>query len=155
MSQATHEQANLMLNLYDLRREPRLREAREWYIQNFYPSSLDDWMKKYPPTGRESSFVRMVISYWDMAAALCNRGLLEEDLFFETSGEQWVVWERLKVIVGEWRERFKNPMLFSNLEEHIRRLEDWRRRRAPGCSDAMRAVWEQMRTAQAAKSAGA
>jgi hypothetical protein len=148
----TTEQVNLMLHLFELRRESKLRDAREWFFANFHPSSMEEAMKSIPPGSEGNTYMRMVVSYWDMAANLANRGLLDEELFFETSGEQWIVWERLKPITAAWRTIFKNPLMFSNLEEHVRRLESWREKRAPGSNEATRQVMAQMAaTATAAK----
>jgi hypothetical protein len=145
MSQATHEQVNLMLKLYDLRREPRLREARAWFLGQFRaPSSLEEMSKHYPPGSEGNTNVRMTISYWDMVANIANRGLVDEELFFETSGEQWAVWERAKPMVGTWRTSVQNPLLFSALEEHCRRYEAWREKRAPGSNAAMRQMLQKM-----------
>lgn len=144
MGQATHEQTRLMLELFDLRREPRLRQARDWYFMNFSPTSAEEMMQKLPPGSEGSTFMRMVVSYWDMVAAIVNRGLIDEDLFFETTGEQWLVWERLKPVVGAWRTMFKNPGQFANLEEHVRRYEAWREKRAPGSNDAIRERMKEM-----------
>ena len=94
MGNATHEQVNLMLKLYDLRREPKLREARDWYFQNFNIKSAEDVMKIAPFGSKENAYMRMVMSYWDMVAGIANRGLVDEELFFESTGEQWGVWER-------------------------------------------------------------
>lgn len=138
MGQVTHEQVNLMLRLYDIRREPRLREARDWYMRNFKPTSLEDVMNLAVPNSEESAFMRMVLSYWDMVANIVNRGLIDEEFFFESTGEQWIVWERLKPIVKGWREMFKNPHAFARLEEHVKRLEAWREKNAPGSNEATR-----------------
>ena len=86
MSEATFEQANLHLKLYDLRREPRLRQAREWFSDHFHPQSLDDVMKICPPGSTENAYMRQVLSYWEMVASMANRGLLDQDLFFENGG---------------------------------------------------------------------
>jgi len=147
MGQVTHEQVNLMLRLYDTRREPRLREAREWFLANFSPANGEDLMRLAPPLSQENAFMRMVVSYWEMAASIVNRGLIDEEFFFENTGEQWLVWERLKPVADFWRTTFKNPHLFKNLEEHCSRLEAWREMRAPGTNEAMRAVMKQMREA--------
>jgi len=155
MGEVNHEQENLMLRLYDIRREPRLREAREWFMANFNPTSGEEVMKLCPPMSRENAFMRMVISYWDMVASVVNRGLIDEEFFFENSGEQWMVWERLKPIVDVWRTIFKNPHTFENLEKHVQRLEAWREKRAPGSNDAIRQFARQMAQAtQKASSAG-
>jgi hypothetical protein len=151
MGQATHEQVNLLLRLYELRREPRLRQARSWFTQQFNASSPEEMMKKYPPASEESLNIRMTVSYWDMVASIVNRGLIDDELVFENTGEFWVVWERIKPLVPAWRAAFKNPYLFASLEELYKRLEAWQEKRAPGSTAAMRQMMEQMRaTAKAA-----
>lgn len=149
MGDVTHEQVNLMLRLYDIRREPRLREAREWFMTNFNATSAEEMMKLCPPGSQENAFMRMVISYWEMVASIVNRGLIDEALFFESSGEQWAVWERLKPILPVWRAMFKNPHVFEQLEEHNRRFEAWREKLAPGSTEAMRQLMAQMAQATA------
>ena len=144
MADVNHEQVNLMLRLYDIRREPRLREAREWYVNHFRPASAEELMKTCPPGSQENTFMRMVLSYWEMVASIVNRGLIDEDFFFENTGEQWVVWEQVKPVTAAWRTRFKNPHTFANLEKHVQRLEAWRERRAPGSTEAMRQMFAQM-----------
>jgi hypothetical protein len=141
---ATHEQVNLMLHLYELRREAKLREAREWVSANLHPKSPEDAMRLAPPGSKENAYVRMVMSYWEMAASIANRGLVDEELFFENSGEQWGVWEQLKPIVGAWRTMFLNPQFLGNLEEHCRRLEVWWEKRNPGSVEALRKMYAQM-----------
>jgi hypothetical protein len=150
MGDVTHEQVNLMLRLYDTRREPRLREAREWYAANFFPTSLDDTFKLCPPGSQESAFMRMVVSYWEMVASIVNRGLIDKEFFFENSGEQWVVWERMKLVAPGFRERFKNPHAFENLEKHCAQFEEWREKRSPGTNEATRQMLKQMREAAVA-----
>lgn len=153
MGEATYEQVNLMLKLYELRREPRLRQARAWFLDNFNISSAEEMMKKYPPGSEESTHIRMTVTYWDMVAGIANRGLIDDDLFFDSSGEAWVVWDRFRTVVPAWRAAFKNPHLFANLEQLAQRLEAWREKRAPGSTAAMRQFMEQMRQG-AAKAAG-
>lgn len=91
MSQVTHEEVNLMLRLYELRREPRLRQARAWFVNHFHPSSPDEIREKYPQGSEENNNIRMTMSYWDMVAGIVNRGLINDDIFFENNGEMWVV----------------------------------------------------------------
>lgn len=138
MGEVTHEQVNLILRLYEMRREPRLREARDWYMANFHPTSIEEMQQQLPPTSKENASMRMVISYWQMVASIVNRGLIDEEFFFENSGEQWVVWERLRPVIGAMRARSKNPHQFGALEEHVKRLEAWREKHAPGTTEAMR-----------------
>jgi len=68
----------------------------------------------------------MVISYWDMVAGIVNRGMINDELFFDSHGEIWVVWDRMRSIVPTWRAAFKNPLLFHHIEETCKRLESWR-----------------------------
>lgn len=152
MGQVTYDQVNLMLRLYELRRESRLREARSWFVQHFYAASPEEMAQKFPPASNENTNIRMTVSYWDMAASIANRGLIDDELFFENNGEVWVVWDRIRNIVPALRSAFQNPTMFSNLEECCRRLEAWRERKAPGSTAAMRKMMEQMRPS--AKSAG-
>jgi hypothetical protein len=142
MSQISYEEVNLMLRLYDLRREPRLREARAWFVDHFHAGTPEEVMQKYPQGSQENTYIRMVISYWEMVAGIVNRGLINDELFFESNGEIWVVWDRMRTIVPTWRAAFKNPTLFSGIEETCKRLEAWRERRAPGSSVAMRQMME-------------
>jgi hypothetical protein len=141
---ATHEQVNMMLHLYELRREAKLREAREWVSKNFHPKSLEESMKIAPPGSPESAYFRMVMGYWEMVASIVNRGLVDEDLFFENTGEQWGLWQQVKDFVPAWREMFGNPQFLGNLEEQCRRLEAWREKRAPGQNEKLRKVYAQM-----------
>ncbi len=66
MAQITYEEVNLMLRLYDMRREARLRQARAWFVEHFHPASAEEMMEKYPQGSEENTYIRMVISYWDM-----------------------------------------------------------------------------------------
>lgn len=149
MGELNHEQARLALQLYEMRREARLRQARAWYIENYNPQSWPEAQAIAPPGSEANASVRMVLSFWDMCANLVNRGLIDEEYFFETSGEQFVVWERVKPIVGEVRAMFKNPLFLAHLEEHCKRFEAWRERREPGSSEAIRQYMKQMAQAKA------
>jgi hypothetical protein len=148
MGQVSHEQADMLLKLFDLRREARLRQARDWFIRNFHPQSLAD---RGSLTPEQDATVRMVTSYWDMVAGFVRRGLVEEEMFFENTGEFWIVWERLQPIAGEVREMFKDPHIWENMEKVSQRYETWRERRAPGSLAAARERMQQMRAAQASQ----
>jgi hypothetical protein len=143
MGQVTHEQVNLMLHLYEMRREPVMREARAWFIANFHPQTPEDVMKICPPGSKENSYLRQVSSYWEMVANIVSRGLIDEEFFFESTGEQWVVWECIRPIAAGWRALFKNPYAWSKLEEHCTRYEAWREKRAPGSNAATRQMLAQ------------
>lgn len=144
MGQVTHEQVNLMLQLYEMRREPRLREARAWFVSNFHPNTAEEAMRIYPPGSEANASFRMVVSYWEMVANIVSRGLIDEEFFFENSGEQWIVWENVKAIAPAWRAMFKNPHAWEKLEEHVTRFEAWREKRAPGSNEATRAALARM-----------
>lgn len=145
----THEQAQLHLQVYDLRREARLRQARDWFQQNYRVKTFDDAMRLMAPGTESGTFVGMVIGYWEQACALLNYGLLHEDLFFETSGEFFGVWELLKPVVPEFREKFADKQLLSNLEKAAQRYEAWSERRSPGHVAAMRQYMQQEATKSA------
>ncbi|HXA79594.1 MAG TPA: hypothetical protein VNV41_20855 [Candidatus Acidoferrales bacterium] len=147
MGKVTHDQVDLMLRLYEMRREPRMREARDWYFTKFHPTSLEDISRQAPMGGPENAYMRMVISYWEMVASIVNRGLIDEGFFFENTGEQWLVWDRIKAFVPAMRARSKNPHQYGNLEKHVKKLELWRKKRAPGMSEAMRQMMMQMQQA--------
>src|SRR5213592_714262 len=109
MGQVTNEQVNLMLRLYEERREPKLREARDWFSANFHVKTADDLMRVCPPGSKENTYMRMVLGYWEMVASIVNRGLIDEEFFFESNGEQWVVFEQVKPVLGAWRAMFSSP----------------------------------------------
>ena len=148
----THEQAQLHLQTYELRREARLRQARDWYFQNYFVENLDDCMRIAAPGTEAGTFAMMVLSYWEQACALLNYGLLHEDLFFETSGEFFGVWELAKGVVPQFRERFVNKQFLAHLEKAAKRYEAWIESRSPGHLSAMREFMKQMRP-QAEKAA--
>lgn len=150
MGEVTNEQVNLMLRLYEDRREPRLREAREWFAANFHVKDADELMKVCPQGSPGNASMRMVLTYWEMVASIVNRGLIDEDFFFENSGEQWAVWEQVKPVIGTWRAMFSSPKFLANLEEQVKRIEAWREKRNPGSNEAIRKMMARMRQAMPA-----
>lgn len=145
----THEQAQLQLRLYEERRETRLREARDWFFKNYFPENMQDSMRIAAPGTDSGAMVMMVLSYWDQASALLNYGLLHEDLFFETNGEFFGVWERVRPLIQEGRKMFSNPGFLAHLEKAATRFEAWVESRSPGQMAAMRKMMEQMRPTMA------
>jgi hypothetical protein len=145
----TYEQAQLHVQVYDLRREARLRQARDWFLKNYIVSTFEDAMRIAAPGTEEGALAGMVISYWEQACALLNYGLLHEDLFFETSGEFFGVWELVKPIVPQARERFANKQFLGHLEKVAQRYESWMERRSPGHVVAMRQFMQQARAQSA------
>lgn len=148
----THEQAQLHLQVYDMRREARLRQARDWFFRNYFADTVDEAMKIAAPFSEGGTFTMMVLSYWEQACALLNYGLLHEDLFFETSGEFFGVWERVKATVPQFRQMFAYKDHLANMEKAAQRYETWIESRSPGHIAAMREWMKQMRS-QTAKAA--
>ena len=111
-----HEEADLILKLYDLRREAAMREARSWFLRDFNPRSVEDVNDAL--FGERSAHVRMVWSYWDMAAALVNSGAISADLFNETNAEHIAVYARMEPLLPELRAAF-GPQMLANLEKLI------------------------------------
>lgn len=142
----TYEQAQLHLQVYEMRRETRLRQARDWFFKNYFADNLDEAMRIAPPGTEAGTFAMMVFGYWEQACALLNYGLLHEDLFFETSGEFFGVWERVKPGIQEGRERFANKLFLAQVEKAANRYETWIESRSPGHLTAMRQMMKQMRT---------
>src|SRR5215472_10132177 len=154
-SKPTHEQAQLQLQVYDQRREAKLRQAREWFGKNYIVNNIDDAMRIAPMGTETGIFVGMVIGYWEQACALLNYGLLNEDLFFETSGEFFGVWESLKPVVPQFRELFADKHSLEHLEKASERFEAWSERRSPGHVAAMRQFMQQARAKAVAAKSGA
>lgn len=133
-----HHDAELLLRLYDLRREEKLRQAREWFIREFHIESVEELYERYPSGTQENAFFRMVVSYWDMAASIVNHALIKEEFFFENTSEFWMVWARIKKLAPGSRERRKNPEIWKNLEALAEKFEKWLARRAPEALEAYR-----------------
>ncbi len=111
------ESADLILKLYDLRREETMRKARDWMF-TFNPTSADEYFGAMmnPEVG---GYLRMVTSYWDMAASFVNHGAIEADMFNDTQGEHIMVFAKIEPILAELREKFENPEAFKHLEKVI------------------------------------
>ncbi len=142
----THEQAQLQLQLFEQRREARLRQARDWFFKNYIVENLDDAMRIAPMGSEGGQFAMMVLSYWEQTCAMLNYGLLHEDLFFETTGEFFGVWESAKAVIPQFRQRFQNEQFLGHLEKAAQRYEAWIEKRSPGHIAAMRQMMQQMRS---------
>jgi hypothetical protein len=116
-----HEDADLILKLYDLRREPVMREARNWMF-TFNPTSVQDVMETM--VGEHSGHFRMVISYWDMACAMVTNGAIDEELFNQTNGEHIFVYMKIQPVIEGLRAMFDNQEFLKNLETVVKRIPD-------------------------------
>ena len=113
------QDADLILKLYDLRREATMREARNWMF-TFNPTGIQDVIDVL--LSEHSGHYRMVISYWEMAAAMVNNGAIDEQLFNETNGEHLFVYSKIQPVIEEVRTLFGNPEFLSNLETLVKRI---------------------------------
>jgi hypothetical protein len=120
----TASDAELILKLYDLRREPEMRKARSWWLADFWPQSSEDLMNlAMNPKLQENHWMRQVMGYWDMAAMLVVHGTLNEAMFLEMSfsGEMFLVFGKVRPFLNEMREKMQNPEFLGNLEKVITR----------------------------------
>jgi hypothetical protein len=140
-----HEQAQLHLQVYELRREARLRQARDWCFKNLHVETIEDFNRIAAPGTEGGTFTFMVFGYWEQACALLNYGLLHEDLFFETSGEFFWVWESVKPVVAQIREQWVDRQFLHQIEKAAQRYEAWMERRSPGHVAAMRDYMKTMK----------
>ncbi len=118
----TAADAQLILQLYDLRREAEMRKARNWWLVDFWPQTADDFIKVATALGtQENNWLRQVAGYWDMAAALVLHGAIDADLFLEggVSGEMVFLYAKIQPILKDLREKMQAPGLFSNVEKVI------------------------------------
>lgn len=117
-----YESADLLLKLYDLRREAVMRRARAWFRERFHPESADQVLAVY--RGKNSAPYRMVTSYWNMAAALTLHGAIDDQMFADVNGEHIMVYARIRPFLAELRERLKNPGYLAQVEKLILRMPD-------------------------------
>ena len=118
----TASDAEIILKLYDLRRESEMRKARQWMLVNFWPETIDDYLKIAQNLGaQENNWLRQVISYWGMATSFVLNGVLSDKLFNELafSGEMYFLFAKVKPFVKELRQRLQNPHLLANVEKVI------------------------------------
>ncbi len=138
--------AELLLRIYDLRREGTLRKARSWLMGNFSAETLKEFGELCPPGSEANAHYRQATSYWDMVAAIVNRGMLDEDFYFETTSESLLVWLRVKNVVLAMRDVRKNPLYLRNLEVLAEKHEKWLVARAPGALEETRKMLAGLRS---------
>ena len=148
-----HHDAELILKLYNLRREKTMREARNWFFQ-FNPKGREDFIDVL--TSDKSGLYRMVISYWDMACSFVNNGAIDAQMFNDANGEHFFVYAKLEPFLPTLREEMGNPNFLAHLEKTVKecpgyetRLETIRDR-----MQKMIALYQQRAAAQAAAASG-
>ena len=144
---ATANDAQLILKLYELRREPEMRKARNWWMTEFWPDSADDFLQIAMNLGsQENNWLRQAGGYWGLAASLVLQGALNADLFLRPScsGEMFVMFGKVYPFLKELREKLGDPEVFRDVEKVImstkwgqdrlkfilKRIETWRAARA-------------------------
>jgi hypothetical protein len=129
--QATYDDVNLILKLYDMRREDRLRQARAWFASSFKVKTVDELNALCPPGSEANASYRMVVTYWEMVASFINSGVLNQPLFFESGRELLFVWERLRDVLPELRRTIKDDAAYRNIELAAAAFIKWWNARAP------------------------
>ena len=137
---SAYESADLLLRLYELRREDTLRKARAWF-GSFQPASAQEIVDTI--RGEHSAYYRMVTTYWEMAAAMVNHGAIDEPMFRDANGEYLVVFAKVEPFLAEYRTLMRAPQYLHQLEQLILRIPDHKERLA--------AVRERMKQMAAAR----
>jgi hypothetical protein len=136
VARATYDDVNLIVKLYDLRREERLRQARAWFNASFKVKTLGDFASLCPPGSEQSASFRMVVTYWEMVASFLTTGVLNAELFYQSGREMLFVWERVRDITPLVREEYKHPNEYRNLELAAKAYIEWWTKQAPGAYEA-------------------
>jgi hypothetical protein len=137
--QATYDDVNLILKLFELRREERMRKARRDFARLKRCQSIAEFQAAYPQGSEIEESVRMVTSYWDMAASFVTSGVLNQELFLQSGGELLFTWEKIKDLVPEMRQAFNSPRHLSNMETVAKALIDNMNRGNPKAYEAFSA----------------
>jgi len=123
MDKPTHHDVDVILKLYELRREDRMRKARGWLF-GYKASNAAEHQAACPPGSDQDAYYRMVTSYWDMAASFVTSGAVNKELFLQSAGELLFVWEKTKGSIADTRKAMGNPNYLSNLENMAHALID-------------------------------
>ena len=135
----TYDDVNLILRLYEMRRETKLRGARQWFAASFHAKTIEEWAKLCPPGSDENAYFRMVVTYWEMVASFVAGGVLQQDLFFQSGRELLFCWVRLSPMLAAYRESIKDPTAYENLEKVAASYIKWWKAKAPEAYEAFAA----------------
>jgi len=136
VARATYDDVNLILRLYEMRREDRLRDARKWFTGSFKVKSFDEFLALCPPGSEPNASYRMVTTYWEMVASFLTSGVMNAELFHQSGRELLFVWERVRDILPTVREEYGNPRELKNLEDAATAYIAWWNQTAPGAYEA-------------------
>ena len=143
------EDAGLILKLYELRREETMRKARDWFFRDFNPESLADFQAAM--FSEHSGHLRMVLTYWDMAASLVNNGAISLEMFIDANMEHLGVFSKIEPLLSEIRAVF-SPQFLHNLEKLIDSMPNGRQMTVAQ-RERMKGMRAQIAAAQQAKAA--
>ena len=132
----TYQDVEVILRLYEMRRETRMREARRWFASHFKAKTMDEFNATCPPGSEPNASYRMLTSYWEMVASFVTAGVLNQELLFQGNREFLFVWERIRDVVPEYRKVVGSPIELTNLETVSAAYVQWWNQRAPGAYDA-------------------
>jgi hypothetical protein len=124
---ATAADAQIILQLYDLRRNKEMRKARNFVSAELWPENAEDTLRiarAYPSP--ENTWLRQVTSYWEMGASFVLRGALHEGLFFDSSGEMYCVYAKFKPFLTEIRQKL--PYFLLTVEKVVMNTPEGRKR---------------------------
>ncbi len=138
-TQATYDDVNLILKLFEIRREEKLREARAFVTGKFKASTLEEMNQLCPPGSLEQTYLRMSLSYWDMVASFVTAGVLNADLLFQSGGELAVTYEKIREVVPAARKELNYPAFVANLEKVADMYLEWLEKHNPGSTAAFQA----------------
>lgn len=108
------ESAQLNLQLFDLRREPVLREARAWFTREFNPETFEEFQSQI--RGDRNPWFRMVVGYWDMAASMVTTGAIDGDAFRAAHGEIFAAFSKIQPFLEEIRSSMSQPGFCRHME---------------------------------------
>lgn len=133
---ATYDDVNLILHLYEMRREERMRQARAWFAGSFKVRTFDEFNALCPAGSEANASYRMVTSYWEMVASFITRGVLNQELFFQSGRELLYAWERMRDVLPQIREANNDSAYLRNLETVATAFIAWMNTNAPGSYEA-------------------
>jgi hypothetical protein len=146
-----HHDADLILKLYDLRRETTMREARTWFFM-FNPQSPKDFLDVL--TGNKSGYYRMVVSYWDMACSFVTNGAIDEQMFNDANGEHIFVYAKVEPFLEALRAESGNPEYLAHLEKVVKALPNYEAK-IVGVRERIKKIAEMYQQRMAAQAAAA
>lgn len=112
-------QAELILKLYELRRETVMREARSYVGGEFMPASTQQFLEIVSAGDKHTGFVLQVYGYWDMVAAFVLHGALDRDLVYDTCQEMYFQYSKIQPYLAEFRKQMGLPEFLRSVEQVV------------------------------------